>query len=55
MPGAVIRIDLKRLREAGYQIPKPKRVRGRFDMPGGGWKIEFPYDIPADFIEVLER
>ena len=42
MPGAVIRIDLKRLREAGYQIPKPKRVRGRFDMPGGGWKIEVP-------------
>lgn len=56
-----IRIDLEGLRKAGYEIPTPKRVSnvvkgpdGRvYTMPGGGYEMQFPYEIPGEFLEVL--
>ena len=47
---AVVKIDLEGLRKAGYKIPEPKRVTGRFGRPGGGWEYEFHYDIPAKYL-----
>lgn len=50
MRNAVAKIDLEGLRKAGYKIPEPKRVIGRFGRPGGGWEYEFDYDIPARYL-----
>ncbi len=60
-PDIRIRIDLKGLRKAGYEIPRPTRVSnvvtgpdGRvYTMPGGGYEMQFPYEIPGEFLEVL--
>jgi len=60
-PDIRIRIDLEGLRKAGYEIPTPSRVSstvrgpgGRvYQMPGGGYEVQFPYEIPGDFLEVL--
>ena len=59
-----IRIDLNAMRKAGYEIPIPKRVSnvvtdpvtGRvYTMPGGGYEMQFPYDIPSQYVEVPGR
>lgn len=63
LPDAAIRIDLAGLRKAGYEIPTPTRVSstvtgagGRtYSMPGGGYEIQFPYSIPAEFLKVVPR
>jgi hypothetical protein len=61
-PEIKIRIDLDGLRKAGYEIPKPSRVSstvtdpltGRvYQMPGGGYEMQFPYEIPGEFLQVL--
>lgn len=60
-PDIRIRIDLEGLRKAGYEIPTPTRVSnvvrgpdGRvYTMPGGGYEMQFPYEIPGEFLEVL--
>ena len=60
-PEIKIRIDLDGLRKAGYEVPTPSRVSstvrgpdGRvYQMPGGGYEIQFPYKIPGEFLEVL--
>ena len=60
-PEIKIRIDLEGLRKAGYEIPKSKRVSGTvkgpdgrvYQMPGGGHEIQFSYEIPSEFLEVL--
>jgi len=60
-PDIRIRIDLEGLRKAGYEIPTPSRVSnvvrgpdGRvYTMPGGGYEMQFPYEIPGKFLEVL--
>jgi hypothetical protein len=60
-PNIRIRIDIEGLRKAGYEIPTPSRVSstvrgadGRvYQMPGGGWEMKFPYEIPPEFLEVL--
>lgn len=60
-PDIRIRIDLEGLRKAGYEIPTPKRVSnvvrgpdGRvYTTPGGGWEMQFPYEIPGEFLEVI--
>ena len=49
------------LRKAGYEIPTPRRVSivvtgpdGRvYTMPGGGYELQFPFEIPGKFVEVL--
>ena len=50
---AVLQIDLAGLRAAGYEIPSVTRVAGQFKMAGGGFEMQFPYAIPAEFIKVL--
>jgi hypothetical protein len=53
LPGAIIRIDLAGLRQAGYQIPEVRQVARSFGMPGGGFEMQFPYEIPPQFIKVV--
>lgn len=63
LPNVTIRIDLAGLRNSGYEIPTPTRVSstvtgagGRvYTMPGGGYEILFPYEIPPQFLSVVER
>jgi hypothetical protein len=60
-PDIRIRIDLDGLRKAGYEIPTPSRISstvvgpdGRvYQMPGGGWEMQFPYEIPGEFLEII--
>ncbi len=60
-PNMKIRIDLDGLRQAGYEIPAPKRVSGTvptgdgrvYQMPGGGYEIQFPYEIPPEYLEII--
>ena len=60
-PNIQIRINVQALREAGYEIPEVTRVSnvvmdpatGRvYSMPGGGYEMQFPYKIPAKYLEV---
>jgi hypothetical protein len=63
LPIATLRIDLAGLRKAGYEIPSPTRVSstvtgpgGRvYNMPGGGYEMQFPYEIPPQFLSVVPR
>lgn len=58
---AVIQIDLGAMRAAGYEIPPITRVAstvvtrdGRvYSMPGGGFEMLFPYEIPPEYIKVV--
>jgi hypothetical protein len=60
-PNIRIRIDLEGLRKAGYEIPASRRISstvvgpdGRvYQMPGGGWEMQFPYEIPGEFLEII--
>jgi RHS repeat-associated protein len=53
LPGAVIRVDVEGLRAAGYDIPGVSRVGRSFNMPGGGFEMQFPYPIPPEFLKVV--
>jgi RHS repeat-associated protein len=55
MRNVVLQIDLGGLRAAGYKVPEAKRVRGWFGMPGGGWEMAFDYEVPPEFIKVIDR
>lgn len=63
LPDATVRIDLAGLRKAGYEIPAPSRVSGTvtgrggrvYNMPGGGFEVQFPYEIPPQFLTVVPR
>jgi len=50
---ALLRIDLEGLRSAGYEIPEATRVGRSFNMPGGGFEMQFPYSIPPEFLKVI--
>jgi len=52
---AVLEIDLAGLRSAGYEIPQVTRVTGAYNMPGGGYEMQFPYKVPPEFIKVIQR
>jgi uncharacterized protein YukE len=52
---AVIRVDLKGLREEGFKIPEIRQVARSNNMPGGGQEIFFDYEIPARFLKVVEK
>lgn len=62
LPNAAVRIDVARLRDAGYQIPEASRVSGTVTgtggrvhtMPGGGTEMNFPYAIPPEFLKVVQ-
>lgn len=53
LPGSLIRIDLDGLRAAGYEIPGVGQVGRSFNMPGGGFEMQFPYQIPPEFLKVI--
>jgi RHS repeat-associated protein len=49
---AVIDVDLGGLRRAGYEIPRVTRVTGAYKMAGGGYEMQFPYEIPPKYLSV---
>jgi hypothetical protein len=51
--GALIQIDLNGLRAAGYDIPEVTQVAPAYGMPGGGWEMQFPYEIPPQYLQVI--
>jgi hypothetical protein len=53
LPEALIRVDLAGLRRAGYEMPAIAQVGRSYGMPGGGYEMRFPYDIPPQFIKVI--
>ncbi len=53
LPDAIIRIDLAGLRAAGYDIPPITQVGRSFNMPGGGYEMQFPYRIPSEYLKVI--
>ncbi len=53
LPGALLRVDLAGLRQAGYEIPEISQVARSYGMPGGGFEMQFPYRIPPEFISVV--
>lgn len=62
LPEIRIQIDVAGLRDAGYDIPEISRVSnvvkasdGRvYTMPGGGYEMRFPYEIPPEYIKVMQ-
>jgi RNA:NAD 2'-phosphotransferase (TPT1/KptA family) len=52
---AVLDVDLAGLRRAGYEIPRVRRVSGRYKMAGGGYEMQFPYEIPPEYLSVRPR
>jgi hypothetical protein len=55
LTSAVLRVDLAGLRKAGYEIPTVTRVGRSFNMPGGGYELKFPYEVPPECISVVSR
>lgn len=55
LPDVLYRIDLAGLRRAGYEIPPIEQVARsvRYNLPGGGSEILFPYRIPPQFIKLV--
>lgn len=51
----MLRVDLAGLRKAGYEIPRVTRVGRSFNMPGGGYELRFPYEVPPEYISVVSR
>lgn len=51
---AVLQVDLAGLRAAGYEIPSVTRVTSAFGMPGGGFEMRFPYEVPPEFLKVVQ-
>jgi hypothetical protein len=52
---AIVEIDLRGLKAAGYKIPSVNRISSQFGMPGGGYEMQFPYAIPPQFIKVISQ
>ena len=55
LPDSLLRVDLAGLRAAGYEIPSVTPVARNYGMPGGGGEMQFPYPIPAEFLQVVPR
>ena len=51
---AILEIDVAGLEAAGYDIPAVTRVSGQFGMAGGGQEMEFPYEIPVEFLKRVQ-
>jgi RHS repeat-associated protein len=55
LPNSMLRVDLRGLRAAGYEIPPVTQVGRDFNMPGGGYQMHFPYSIPPDFLSWVKQ
>ena len=53
VPGSLLRIDLAGMRQAGYEIPGITPVGRSFNMPGGGFEMQFPYPVPPQLVSVI--
>ena len=53
LPGSLIRIDLDGLKSAGYDSPGVGHVGRSFNMPCGGFEMQFPFSIPSEFLKVI--
>lgn len=54
LPGVIFRLDLNAMRAAGLKIPTPTPVGRSYNMPGGGYEMQFPYPIKPEFITVIK-
>lgn len=52
---SVVRVDLAGFRKSGYEVPDFSQVGRKFNMPGGGQEVQFPYSVPPDFLKVVPR
>lgn len=55
LPDALLRIDLRGMRSAGFEIPQAAQVGRSYGMPGGGLEMQFPYAVPPQFISVVPK
>jgi len=39
------------MRQASFEVPPVTRVSSAFGMPGGGYEMYFPYEIPPEFLK----
>jgi len=46
LPDATFRIDLKKVREMGIDVSKPRQVSRAFNQPGGGTEIIIDGNVP---------
>jgi hypothetical protein len=53
-PDAVIRIDLVEMTLAGFELPPVVSVARKFNLPGGGFEMMFPYEIEPQFLSVVK-
>jgi hypothetical protein len=53
LPSTVVRVDLDALRKDGYAIPDVTPVARHYNMPGGGYEMQFPYPILPDYLKVI--
>jgi hypothetical protein len=55
LPNTLLRIDLDVLRKDGYEIPPVTPVARKYNMPGGGSEMQFPYRIHPRYIQVVPK
>jgi hypothetical protein len=55
LTNSVLRIDLDALRRDGFEIPPVTMVARKYGMPGGGTEMQFPYNIPPQYIQVVPK
>jgi RHS repeat-associated protein len=55
LPDAAVQVDVAGLHAAGYEIPDVTQVTRSFGMPGGGWEMQFPYEVPSQFLKVVSN
>lgn len=52
-PNSLIRIDLQGLSNAGNELPEVNQVGRMYNLPGGGTEMQFPYQVPSQFLQVI--
>ncbi len=52
-PDLAIRIDLVPMRLAGLELPPVAKVARKFNLPGGGLEMMFPYEVEPRFLSVV--
>ncbi len=50
-----IRIDLEAMRASGHALPQIFQVARKYNMPGGGSEMIFPYVVKPEFMTVTNR
>jgi len=50
-----IRIDLEAMRNRGHLLPQIAQVARKFNMPGGGSEMIFPFVVKPEYLTVVDR